>query len=937
MNRQLLLHCLLLPTTLASALNIGIILRENQDKHIAVAFQTAVRWLNTHKSGNVTIERSSVQYLKTTKEAEIMSNLCQLAESGVSFVVGPPDRQIGAVIEALCEELHIIYIKYYWDVLNQMPRNKVGFSVSVFPTQLYLDMTKELLLYWRWEKVVFVYRQDISIVRFHALIANPLLFKKIQVVIVRVEDNSNEAFLNAAKRVRNFCDEGECWRTMNRVLLELNAADARRYLNAALQLGMINLRNWYFLTMLDLPKFDIEPFRHNLVRISATTIWWRQTADVVLDADVARQLFAETKQAWIENHANVVFTPMTDIILTFDAVMLAARVHAKVAESQGAGAFETWASCNLNGQRKMSRPLSKGVALREHIKHVSVKGLSGTIEFNDYNKRMTTVFRIIELGVDGKLANTGNWSSHPRSILDMHDKELENTHSKVMIDQLTRPKLRVTTIEERPYVMKRLHSSTFEGNARYEGFCVDLLTKLSENLGFDFEINVVDDGKYGEPINETSGKWDGMIGQLLNKHADMAVAPITVTARRLEVIDFTNPFLQLGISMLMRVPGPKHFDLMSFLYPLSTDVWIYLCLATVCTTLVMVIIARLSPYEWTCIPEQSTPENTLWYLICVLLRAGSGYNPRTASTRVLSGVWWAFTLILIAQYTANFAAVLTVDRKSMPFNSLDELSNQTEYAFGSIVGGSTAQFFKDSHLENFKDIWQKMESAAPSAFVPTNKDGVQRVLQDKYVFLMESASMEYEVTQNCNLTQVGDVVLGSKGYSIALPKGSPWREPLSRQILDFNEKGIIMLLKNIWWKQKKRPTDDENGDGDCIGKADAVNVYEFHSPLGFGQVAGLFLALTAGLGFAFCVAIGEYLFFAYKASKRSANLLSDNRKQIDLIHSPPQTMTPTTTITTVKPRGWSKLESEQVRRAVSFEQPVAGVLRASLRRREIKV
>ena len=35
---------------------------------------------------------------------------------------------------------------------------------------------------------------------------------------------------------------------------------------------------------------------------------------------------------------------------------------------------------------------------------------------------------------------------------------------------------------------------------------------------------------------------------------------------------------------------------------------------------------------------------------------------------------------------------------------------------------------------------------------------------------MESSSLEYEVAQNCNLTQVGGV-LGSKGYGIALRKG----------------------------------------------------------------------------------------------------------------------------------------------------------------------
>lgn len=31
--------------------------------------------------------------------------------------------------------------------------------------------------------------------------------------------------------------------------------------------------------------------------------------------------------------------------------------------------------------------------------------------------------------------------------------------------------------------------------------------------------------------------------------------------------------------------------------------------------------------------------------------------------------------------------------------------------------------------------------------------------------------------------------------------GSKWREQLSRQILDYNERGVMMMLKNKWWKK----------------------------------------------------------------------------------------------------------------------------------------
>lgn len=81
--------------------------------------------------------------------------------------------------------------------------------------------------------------------------------------------------------------------------------------------------------------------------------------------------------------------------------------------------------------------------------------------------------------------------------------------------------------------------------------------------------------------------------------------------------------------------------------------------------------------------------------------------------------------------------------------------------------------------------------------------------------------MEYEVQQNCNLTQIGGV-LGSKGYGIALRKSrifsfnyrnkqyyiktknleSEWTDRFSRQILLYQKKGIIEMKKTKWWRFK---------------------------------------------------------------------------------------------------------------------------------------
>ncbi|KAJ8975644.1 hypothetical protein NQ317_003936 [Molorchus minor] len=75
----------------------------------------------------------------------------------------------------------------------------------------------------------------------------------------------------------------------------------------------------------------------------------------------------------------------------------------------------------------------------------------------------------------------------------------------------------------------------------------------------------------------------------------------------------------------------------------------------------------------------------------------------------------------------------------------------------------------------------------------------KRVLEGNYAFLMESTMLDYAVQRDCNLTQIGGL-LDSKGYGIATPKGSPWRDKISLAILELQEKGVIQILYDKWWK-----------------------------------------------------------------------------------------------------------------------------------------
>nr|3U92_A Chain A, Glutamate receptor, ionotropic kainate 3 [Rattus norvegicus]3U92_B Chain B, Glutamate receptor, ionotropic kainate 3 [Rattus norvegicus]3U93_A Chain A, Glutamate receptor, ionotropic kainate 3 [Rattus norvegicus]3U93_B Chain B, Glutamate receptor, ionotropic kainate 3 [Rattus norvegicus]3U94_A Chain A, Glutamate receptor, ionotropic kainate 3 [Rattus norvegicus]3U94_B Chain B, Glutamate receptor, ionotropic kainate 3 [Rattus norvegicus]3U94_C Chain C, Glutamate receptor, ionotropi len=112
----------------------------------------------------------------------------------------------------------------------------------------------------------------------------------------------------------------------------------------------------------------------------------------------------------------------------------------------------------------------------------------------------------------------------------------------------------VTTLLEEPFVMFRKSDRTLYGNDRFEGYCIDLLKELAHILGFSYEIRLVEDGKYG--AQDDKGQWNGMVKELIDHKADLAVAPLTITHVREKAIDFSKPFMTLGVSILYRKGTP---------------------------------------------------------------------------------------------------------------------------------------------------------------------------------------------------------------------------------------------------------------------------------------------------------------------------------------------------------------------------------------------
>uniref|UniRef100_A0A1I8II90 Glutamate receptor n=1 Tax=Macrostomum lignano TaxID=282301 RepID=A0A1I8II90_9PLAT len=403
-----------------------------------------------------------------------------------------------------------------------------------------------------------------------------------------------------------------------------------------------------------------------------------------------------------------------------------------------------------------------------------------------------------------ELTSIGSWDRlHGFNISRTFQEPLEEVQKK-----LQNKTLRVTTVEDAPFI-KVKNKNDSNNPPQFDGFCIQMLNLIAQEAGFNFTVRLVEDGNYGTKTgNDSEGNevWNGMIGELIDKKADLAVAPLTITYERERVIDFTTPC------------GARYWA------------------AYVFVSFVLFVVAQLSPYEWynpnPCstdteqVENQFSMLNSLWFTVGSLMQQDLA---RALSTRLISGIWWFFTLIMISSYTANLAAFLTVERMHSPIESVEDLARQTKIKYGTLASGSTYH-------------------KRPEVFVNKTEDGIRRVRQGGYAFILESTMNEYYTERNCDLM---------KGYGIGLTTGSPYRDIISEVILKLQKEQVLEKLRRRWWREEdiEKPCDEASSDGQ-----------EEPPGLGIDQVAGVYVVLLGGMLLGGITTLVE---FCFRAKRRA--------------------------------------------------------------------
>ncbi|XP_022235866.1 glutamate receptor ionotropic, NMDA 3A-like, partial [Limulus polyphemus] len=343
------------------------------------------------------------------------------------------------------------------------------------------------------------------------------------------------------------------------------------------------------------------------------------------------------------------------------------------------------------------------------------------------------------------------------------------------------------------------------------GITMDLLMDLARDLNFDYDIYLVADGMFGTSRGGKS--WNGLTADLVSGATHLVFSTFSITSSRYEVIDFSVPYFHSGVSCLA-ASKLHNVPLSAFLVPFSIQLWVAIFASLNVAAFTAAIYEWLSPFGLNPWGRQRTKNfslaSALWVMWSLLFSHLVAFKaPKSWPNKVLINLWGCFSVIFLASYTANIAALF-------------------------------AGLFFQLRVDDFHDS-SFIKLPLPSQ---TRKGKLDVLIGDTAVLNYFRGN-----EPGCNLHLLGDPIFDD-AYAIGMQKGFPLKDAISDLILRYNEFGYIDQLQQKWY-----------GRVPCFDSS----VHSPTKPMGLSirAVAGVFIMLLVGILVGVSILVLEHLIFRY--------------------------------------------------------------------------
>ncbi|PON42719.1 Ionotropic glutamate receptor [Parasponia andersonii] len=369
----------------------------------------------------------------------------------------------------------------------------------------------------------------------------------------------------------------------------------------------------------------------------------------------------------------------------------------------------------------------------------------------------------------------------------------------------------------------------------FSGLSYDIFLAALDKLPFAVPCEFI---PYANSSREMLGTYDELVYQIKLEKYDAVVGDVTINANRTSYVDFTLPYSESGISMVVKIKEEEK-NIWIFLKPLSWDLWLTTGGAFIFTGFVVWVFEHRTNTEFRGPPNQQLG-TVFWFSFSTLVFAHREKVKNNWSRLVLI-IWIFVVLILTQSYTASLASMLTVQRLQPAVVDVNELKRN-----GDFVGYSSNSFVRGFLIEqlNFNESKLRPYSTPKEyhdALSKGSKQGGVVAIFDEIPYIKL-----FLARYRSQYTMVGPTYK-SDGFGFAFPLGSPLVSYISRAILKVTEDHIKM--RELEQKYLGDPHSGQDQGSKISSDGSSLNLYSF---------GGLFIITGLATGFSFLIFLVKF-------------------------------------------------------------------------------
>ncbi|XP_039120767.1 LOW QUALITY PROTEIN: glutamate receptor 2.2-like [Dioscorea cayenensis subsp. rotundata] len=331
---------------------------------------------------------------------------------------------------------------------------------------------------------------------------------------------------------------------------------------------------------------------------------------------------------------------------------------------------------------------------------------------------------------------------------------------------------------------------------KQKGYCIDIFDKVMDALPYKVNYEYI---PFADEMGRMKGTYDDLVEQVYLKNFDAVVGDITIVEDRSLYVDFTLPFTESGVSMVVPVKDQNRKGAWTFSDPLSTPLWIVSGVFFIFTGFVVWFLEHRENREFRGPPGNEV--GTVLYFIFSTLVFSHREKIVTNLSRIVLIIWMFVVLILQQSYTASLSSMLTVQQLQPTLNDLQQLA-LTKSKVGYLNASFMPGLLKGLNIDESRLI------------AYNSPDEYNEALSNKTVAAIvdETPYLKVFLRKHCGKYTMVGPTYNNDGFGFAFPIGSPMVADVSRAILKITEnKEIMGSLENHYLYEDEACSVQEDG------------------------------------------------------------------------------------------------------------------------------